>query len=158
MASSGVWPGKTSHGHRVFPPSYLSTVEAHLISSPDPAVRVVFPGSKNSTNRWKTVVTSAATPHPRASLAYATANCPTHERDTGLDADCGVKLDRRSHPTLGPDSPENDGPTPIVEEVGDHLRPKVLAEHPKAISEITTRAILIKFNAPLLRVRIRPLT
>ena len=87
---------------------------------------------------------------PRASLAHATANCPTHERDTGLDADCGVKLDRRSHPTLGPDSPENDGPTPIVEEVGDHRRPKVLAEHPKAISEITTRAILIKFNAPLL--------
>jgi hypothetical protein len=49
----------------------------------------------------------------------------------GLDADCGVKLDRRSHPTLGPDSAENDGPTSIVEEVGDHLRPKVLAEHPK---------------------------
>ena len=65
-------------------------------------------------------------------------------------ADCAVKLDRRSHPTLGPDSPENDGPTPIVEEVGDHLRPKVLAEHPKATLEVTTRAILIKFNAPLI--------
>jgi hypothetical protein len=37
-----------------------------------------------------------------------------------------------------------------VEEVGEHLRPKVLAEHPKATSEITTRAILVKFNAPLL--------
>ena len=36
-----------------------------------------------------------------------------------------------------------------MEEVGDHLRPKVLAEHSKATLEITTRAILIKFNAPL---------
>jgi len=65
VASSGVWPGETSHRHGVFPPSYLSTVEAHLIGSPDPAVGVVFTGSKNSTNGWKTVATSAGTPHPR---------------------------------------------------------------------------------------------
>jgi hypothetical protein len=64
------------------------------------------------------------------SLAHATANGPIHERDRGLDADCGVKLDRRSQPTLGPDSPDNDGPTAIVEEVRNHLRPKVLAEYP----------------------------
>jgi hypothetical protein len=84
------------------------------------------------------------------SLAHATANCPIHERDRGLDADCGVKLDRRSHPTLGPDSRDNDGPTAIVEEVRNHLRPKVLAEYPLAAFKITKRAILINFNAPLL--------
>jgi hypothetical protein len=94
VASSGVWPGETSHRHRVFPPSYLSTVEAHLIGSPDPAVGVVFPGSKNST-KW---MEDSSHLGRDASPAHATANCPTHERDTGLDADCGVKLDRRSHP------------------------------------------------------------
>jgi hypothetical protein len=83
------------------------------------------------------------------SLAHATANCPIHERDKGLDADCGVKVDRRSHPTLGPDSPQENGPTPIVKQVLDHLRPQVLAEYPNATFEITKRAILIKFNAPL---------
>jgi hypothetical protein len=83
------------------------------------------------------------------SLAHATANCPIHERDKGLDADCGLKLDRRVHQTLGPDSPENDGPTPIVEDVRDHLRPRVIEEYPKATFEITKRAIFVRFDAPL---------
>jgi hypothetical protein len=83
------------------------------------------------------------------SLAHGTANCPIHERDKGLDADSGVVLDRRSHPDLGPDSPQEDGPTPIVREVLEHLRPKVLAKYPKATFEITKRAILIRFHAPL---------
>jgi hypothetical protein len=39
------------------------------------------------------------------SLAHRTANCPVHQRDVGLDADCGIVLDRRAYPTLGPDSP-----------------------------------------------------
>ena len=59
------------------------------------------------------------------SLAHGTANCPVHQRDKGLDADCGVVLDRRSHPALGPDSQEQDGPTSIVEQMRDHLRLKI---------------------------------
>jgi hypothetical protein len=50
------------------------------------------------------------------SLAHGTANCPIHERDKGLDADTGVVLDRRSHPTLEPDAEEQDGPTPSGED------------------------------------------
>src|SRR4051812_25596450 len=38
------------------------------------------------------------------SLAHGTANCPVHRRDKGLDADCGVVLDRRFWTWLGPDS------------------------------------------------------
>jgi hypothetical protein len=83
------------------------------------------------------------------SLAHGTANCPVHQRDKGLDTDCGVVLDRRSHPTLGPDSPEQDGPTEIVEQMRDHLRPKVTEKYPGASFEITKRAILIRFDAPL---------
>jgi hypothetical protein len=47
-------------------------------------------------------------------LAHGTANCPIHQRDKGLNGDCGVVLDRRSHPTLGPDSPQHEGPHAVV--------------------------------------------
>ena len=83
------------------------------------------------------------------SLAHGTANCPVHQRDKGLDADCGVVLDRRSHPTLGPDSVEQEGPSAIVEQVRDHLRSEIEQEYPGATFEITKRAILIRFDAPL---------
>ena len=70
------------------------------------------------------------------SLAHGTANCPVHERDKGLDADCGIVLDRRSHPTLGSDSPQQEGPTRIVEQVRIHLRPKIRAEYPTQFSTV----------------------
>ena len=59
-----------------------------------------------------------------------------HERDKGLDADCGIVLDRRSHPTLGPDSPQQEGPPRIVEQVRIHLRPKIRAEYPTQFSTV----------------------
>jgi len=77
------------------------------------------------------------------SLAHGTANCPIHQRDKGLDADTGVVLDRRSHPTLGPDSAEQDGPTPIVEAMRDHLRRELKRDYPQVKFRITKRAILI---------------
>lgn len=83
------------------------------------------------------------------SLAHGTANCPIHQRDKGLDADCGVKLDRRSHPSLGPDSEDHEGPDRIVYEMREHLEPKITAKYPGATFEITKRAILITFDAPL---------
>jgi hypothetical protein len=83
------------------------------------------------------------------SLAHGTANCPIHERDQGLDADTGVVLDRRSHPTLGPDSEDQDGPTPIVEAMRSHLRRELRPDYPQVRLRITKRAILISFGAPL---------
>jgi hypothetical protein len=83
------------------------------------------------------------------SLAHGTANCPIHERDRGLDADAGVVLDRRSHPTLGPDSTEQEGPTPIVEAMCDHLRRELRSDYPQVKFRITKRAILITFHEPL---------
>jgi hypothetical protein len=83
------------------------------------------------------------------SLAHGTANCPIHERDKGLDADTGVVLDRRSHPTLGPDAEDQDGPSPIVEAMRDHLRRELRPAYPQVKFRITKRAILIAFNEPL---------
>lgn len=83
------------------------------------------------------------------SLAHGTANCPIHRRDKGLDADCGVVLDRRVHRSLGPDSEENVGPDQTVAAVLEHLRPKVLVQYPAATFKITKRALFIEFHEPM---------
>jgi hypothetical protein len=83
------------------------------------------------------------------SLAHGTANCPIHERDKGLDADAGVVLDRRSHPTLGPDSEDQEGPGPIVEAIRNHLRRELRPDYPQVKFRITKRAILITLGEPL---------
>jgi|APMI01.1.fsa_nt_gi hypothetical protein len=82
------------------------------------------------------------------SLAHGTANCPVHHRDQGLDADCGVVLDRRVHSLLGPDG-IGLGPNLMVNEVVDHIKPLVLMEYRRATFRITKRAILIEFHQPL---------
>lgn len=82
------------------------------------------------------------------SLAHGTANCPVHHRDQGLDADCGVVLDRRVHTLLGPDG-LGIGPTATVRAMVDHIRPKVLKEYPGATLNVTKRAILVEFSQPL---------
>jgi hypothetical protein len=92
------------------------------------------------------------------SLAHGTANCPIHERDKGLDADTGVVLNRRSHPTLGPDAEDQDGPTPIVEAMRDHLRRELRLDYPQVKFRITKRAILITFHEPLPGGRTPPWT
>lgn len=83
------------------------------------------------------------------SLAHGTANCPVHQRDKGLDADGGVVLDRRVWTSLGPDSASKGRPTPVVEQVRDAVAWRVRQTYPKATFEITKRAILVEFGAPL---------
>jgi hypothetical protein len=83
------------------------------------------------------------------SLAHGTANCPIHRRDRGLDADAGVVLNRRFHPTLGPDSPTQEGPSSIVEQVRSHLELRVRNKYPNTTLDLTKRAILISFHEPL---------
>lgn len=83
------------------------------------------------------------------SLAHRTANCPVHRRDAGLDADCGLVLDRRTWAWLGPDSTTSEGPTETLKRLVGHLRPLLCKRYPGVTLEITKRAILIRFNAPL---------
>jgi len=83
------------------------------------------------------------------SLAHKTANCPIHQRDKGLDADCGVVLSRVFFPELGPDGTAKEGPDDILAAVLAHTRPRVLRRWPRATFTITKRAIYIEFHAPL---------
>jgi len=94
-----------------------------------------FPGSLRSFNS--------------GSLAHRTANCPIHQRDAGLDADCGLVLDRRAWTRLGPDSSFSAGPTETVRELISHLKGELAGTYPNATYEMTKRAILIRVNEPL---------
>lgn len=84
------------------------------------------------------------------SLAHRTANCPIHHRDAGLDADCGVVLDRRAYPALGPDSASQVGPVDVVHKMAGHLEKSLKPCYPKLKVKVTKRAILLTFNEPLL--------
>lgn len=81
------------------------------------------------------------------SLAHGTANCAVHHRDQGLDADCGVVLDRRAHKLLGPDG-TGLGPNSTVDDMVEHIMPLVLEQYSSATFEVTKRAILVEFHQP----------
>jgi len=83
------------------------------------------------------------------SLAHRTANCPIHHRDAGLDADAGVVLDRRAYPNLGPDSGVGLGPNTVVREMETHLKVELRGRYPGLETEVTKRAVLLSFHAPL---------
>ena len=83
------------------------------------------------------------------SIGHGTANCPIHERDKGLDADCGVVLDRRFHVTIGPDSSVGEGPSDVVEEMKKHLLDELKPLYLSVTIETTKRALLIRFYTPL---------
>ena len=75
------------------------------------------------------------------SIAHRTAN-----RDT--DADCGVVLDRRTYPSLGPDG-DSEGANQIVEDVRVFVRDSLKEAHSEIRFRVTKRAIKISFNEPL---------
>lgn len=73
------------------------------------------------------------------SLAHGTANKPLS------DADCGLVLDRRSHPDLGPDG--NDvGPGEVVENVRQLLGDGVREAYPDARLRVNKRSITVIFD------------
>lgn len=76
------------------------------------------------------------------SVAHGTVNKPVS------DADCGVVLDRRTYPELGPDG-DDAPPNDIVEEMAELVIEGVLEEYPDAEQEVGKRSIVITFNEPL---------
>jgi len=76
------------------------------------------------------------------SVAHGTTNRPIS------DADCGVVLDRRTYPELGPDG-EDEPPNEIVQEVADFVIEEVREEYPGAEAEVGKRSIVFTFNEPL---------
>lgn len=83
------------------------------------------------------------------SLAHRTANCPIHHRDVGLDADCGIVLDRRAYPHLGPDGVNQAGPVEVIGQMARHLDNSLKPAYQKLKVKVTKRAILLTFNEPL---------
>ena len=75
------------------------------------------------------------------SIGHRTANDDT-------DADCGVVLDRRTYPELGPDG-DGEGPDGVMEEIRTHVRERLRATHPAVSTRLSKRAIVVKFNEPL---------
>lgn len=76
------------------------------------------------------------------SIAHGTANSDT-------DADCGIVLDRRVWPELGPDG-DGVGPCDVVEDVRCLVRSHLLKSYPSVKTWLTKRAIQLKFHDPLL--------
>jgi hypothetical protein len=76
------------------------------------------------------------------SVAHGTVNKPVS------DADCGIVLDRRTYPELGPDG-EDVAPNDVVRDVAVHVLAGVLEVYPQATFRVCKRAILIEFDEPL---------
>lgn len=76
------------------------------------------------------------------SVAHGTVNKPVS------DADCGVVLDRRTYPELGPDG-DDIPPDDVVHDMAAHVIRGVRKKYPEATCEICKRAILIEFGEPL---------
>lgn len=72
------------------------------------------------------------------SIAHGTANFDT-------DADCGVVLDRRSYPKLGPDG-EGEGPDDVVQKMREHLRRDLVKLHPDLRTHLGKRAIRLEYS------------
>ena len=76
------------------------------------------------------------------SIAHGTAN-------SDLDADCGVVLDRRSYPNLGPDG-DGEGSKEIVSEYRDFVAEKLRGDDDRVDVRVTKRrAIRVRFNMPV---------
>lgn len=75
-------------------------------------------------------------------MAHGTVNRPVS------DADCGLVLDRRTYPDLGPDG-DGEPPDDVVWNVAAHVLVGVLEEYPHATCRVCKRAILIEFQESL---------
>jgi len=76
------------------------------------------------------------------SLAAGLMNHPV------TDGDCGLVLDRRTYPELGPDG-DGDGPMEKVQQVRELLLNHLPSKYPKVTVELMKRGLLIEFREPL---------
>lgn len=119
------------------------------VQIPDPVVR-------EARERRDTVLTAAGSfsdarrTFGSGSLAHRTAIAGVGGKDTHVDADGAVVIDRRRRPELGPDG-DGEGPGGIAKEVRDHIGPKIRETYEKAALYLDgrKRSILVRFNQPL---------
>lgn len=93
-------------------------------------------------------VLAVARTFPGALRTYRSGSIGHHTANDDTDADCGVVLDRRHYPKLGPDG-DNVGPSEIVEKMREWLRKELKERYPDISFRVTKRAIKITFNESL---------
>ena len=119
--------------------SYLNDVHAELAPSDD---------TLSTARSRRDEVLAKARGYPGALRTYISGSIAHRTANQDTDADCGVVLDRRSYPNLGPDG-KGEGPNQIVEDVREYLRDELKEDHPDIRFRVTKRAIQMSFNDPL---------
>ena len=119
--------------------SYLKEVHAKL--APSDGTIAAARGRRNTVLTEVSEYSGMLRTYKSGSIAHKTAN-----QDT--DADCGVVLDRRSYPQLGPDG-DGEGPNEIVDDVRGYLRDRLKSSHPEIKFRVTKRAIKVSYNEQL---------
>ena len=119
--------------------SFLNDIHAELAPSNDTL--------HTARSRRDTVLTKAIA-YPGSLRTYKSGSIAHRTANQDTDADCGVVLDRRSYPELGPDG-DGQGPNETVEEVREFLRDELKADYPSIRFRVTKRAIKVSFNEPL---------
>ena len=119
--------------------SYLNDIHAKLAPSA---------GTLSAARSRREEVLAAARSYPGALRTYKSGSIAHRTANHDTDADCGVVLDRRSYPSLGPDG-DGEAPNRIVEDVREFLRERLKEDHPDIRFRVTKRAIQVSFSEPL---------
>ena len=119
--------------------SHLNDVHAELAPSDD---------TLSTARSRRDEVLAKARDYPGTLRTYMSGSIAHRTANQDTDGDCGVVLDRRSYPKLGPDG-EGEGPNQIVEDVREFIRDRMTEDHPDIRFRVTKRAIQISFNEPL---------
>lgn len=119
--------------------SYLNDIHAELAPSND---------TLHAAKRRRDTVLKKAIDYPGSLRAYKSGSIAHRTANQDTDADCGVVLDRRSYPELGPDG-EGGGPNQTIEDVRETLRNQLKEDWPDIRFRVTKRAIKVSFNEPL---------
>ena len=123
---------------------YTSTVldEVRAQVAPDDETLKAAKERRDDTLGYAVGFDGVARSYVSGSIAHATAN-------SGLDADGGIVLDRRSWKALGPDG-DDVGPCAVVEDVRESVRTSLKSTYPEIKSRLSKRAIVLRFHEELL--------
>ena len=118
--------------------SYLNDIHAELAPSDD---------TLSTARSRRDEVLAKARSYPGALRTYKSGSIAHRTANQDTDADCGVVLDRRSYPKLGPDS-EGEAPNETVEDVRVSLRDELKEDYPDIRFRVTKRAIQVSIQRP----------
>ena len=124
--------------------SYTATVldEVRAQVAPDDLTLKTAKARRDDTLESAAAFDGVSRTYVSGSIAHGTAN-------SGLDADCGIVLDRRTWKALGPDGADV-GPCEVVGDVRELVRTSLAGTYPEIKTRLTKRAIVLTFHEELL--------